>query len=83
MYYGFLNKLTNQKLEWVQDYFLQLTAYAILTTMKYMAQTYVKDTFLCAVEQENIQQFDPWPHEFDEWKNEWWNRVYAYYEKHG
>ena len=29
------------------------------------------------------QQFDLWPHEFKEWEQEWWNRVYAYYEKHG
>jgi len=29
------------------------------------------------------QQFDIWPDEFDEWEQEWWKRVYQYYEKFG
>ena len=32
---------------------------------------------------ETYQQFDVWPHEYDEWRNEWYERVYAYYSKHG
>ena len=30
---------------------------------------------------ETYQQFDVWPDEYDEWRHEWYNRVYTYYEK--
>ena len=78
-------KQTNKpkKLEWVQDYFLQLTAYAIAHNEIYGTNIREGHIFMCSRAGEYLQQFDLWPHEFDEWKNEWWNRVYAYYEKHG
>ena len=77
-------KQTNKpkKLEWVQDYFLQLTAYAIAHNEIYGTNINEGHIFMCSRAGE-YQQFDLWPHEFDEWKDEWWNRVYAYYEKHG
>jgi hypothetical protein len=31
---------------------------------------------------ETYQQFDVWPDEYDEWRHEWYNRVYTYYEQH-
>ncbi len=77
-------KQTNKpkKLEWVQDYFLQLTAYAIAHNEIYDTNICEGHIFMCSRAGE-YQQFDLWPHEFKEWEQEWWNRVYAYYEKHG
>lgn len=77
-------KQTNKpkKLEWVQDYFLQLTAYAIAHNEIYDTNIKEGHIFMCSRAGE-YQQFDLWPHEFKEWEQEWWNRVYAYYEKHG
>jgi genome maintenance exonuclease 1 len=77
-------KQTNKpkKLEWVQDYFLQLTAYAIAHNEIYDTNICEGHIFMCSRAGE-YQQFDLWPHEFDDWSQEWWNRVYAYYEKHG
>ncbi len=71
-----------KKLEWVQDYFLQLTAYAIAHNEIYDTNINEGHIFMCSRAGE-YQQFDLWPHEFKEWEQEWWNRVYAYYEKHG
>ncbi len=64
-------KQTNKpkKVEWVEDYFLQLTAYAIAHNEIY--GTDIKGEY---------QQFDIWPDEFEEWKNAWWDRVYRFYE---
>ena len=77
-------KQTNKpkKVEWVQDYFLQLTAYAIAHNEIYETNIKEGHIFMCSRAGE-YQQFDLWPHEFNEWEQEWWNRVYAYYEKHG
>ena len=77
-------KQTNKpkKLEWVQDYFLQLTAYAIAHNEIYDTNICEGHIFMCSRAGE-YQQFDLWPHEFKDWQQEWWNRVYAYYEKHG
>lgn len=77
-------KQTNKpkKLEWVEDYFLQLTAYAIAHNEVYGTDIREGHIFMCSRAGE-YQQFDLWPHEFDEWEQEWWKRVYAYYEKHG
>ena len=77
-------KQTNKpkKLEWVEDYFLQLTAYAIAHNEVHGTNIREGHIFMCSRGLE-YQQFDLWPHEFDEWEQEWWKRVYQYYEKHG
>lgn len=77
-------KQTNKpkKVEWVEDYFLQLTAYAIAHNEVYGTNIREGHVFMCSRAGE-YQQFDLWPHEFDEWEQEWWKRVYQYYEKHG
>ena len=77
-------KQTNKpkKLEWVEDYFLQLTAYAIAHNEVHGTDIREGHVFMCSRAGE-YQQFDIWPDEFDDWKEEWWKRVYAYYEKHG
>lgn len=76
-------KQTNKpkKVEWVEDYFLQLTAYAIAHNEVHGTNIREGHVFMCSRDLE-YQQFDIWPHEFDEWEQEWWRRVYTYYEKH-
>ena len=77
-------KQTNKpkKTEWVVDYFLQLTAYAIAHNDVYNTNINEGHVFMCSRAGE-YQQFDIWPDEFAEWEQEWWNRVHTYYEKHG
>jgi genome maintenance exonuclease 1 len=76
-------KQTNKpkKEEWVVDYFLQLTAYAIAHNEVHGTDIREGHVFMCSRAGE-YQQFDIWPDEFDDWKEEWWSRVYTYYEKH-
>ena len=84
-------KQTNKpkKLEYVQNYFLQLVAYAEAHNEIYGTDIREGHIFMCSrgddgmlLGGETYQQFDVWPHEYDEWRNEWYNRVYTYYEKH-
>ena len=75
-------KQTNKpkKLEWVEDYFLQLTAYAIAHNEVHGTDIREGHIFMCSRAGE-YQQFDLWPDEFVEWEQEWWNRCRKYYEK--
>ena len=77
-------KQTNKpkKLEWVEDYFLQLTAYAIAHNEVHGTDIREGHIFMCSRAGE-YQQFDLWPDEFAEWEQEWWNRCKQYYEKFG
>lgn len=74
-------KQTNKpkKVEYVEDYFLQLTAYAIAHNEIYGTNIREGHIFMCSRAGE-YQQFDIWPDEFDEWEKAWWDRVYKYYE---
>jgi genome maintenance exonuclease 1 len=76
-------KQTNKpkKVEWVEDYFLQLTAYAIAHNEVHGTNIREGHVFMCSRDGE-YQQFDIWPHEFGEWEQEWWKRVYDYYENY-
>ena len=76
-------KQTNKpkKEEWVYDYFLQLTAYAVAHNEVHGTDIREGHVFMCSRAGE-YQQFDIWPDEFDDWKEEWWNRVYQYYENY-
>jgi len=76
-------KQTNKpkKEEWVVDYFLQLTAYALAHNEVHGTDIREGHVFMCSRAGE-YQQFDIWPDEFDDWKDEWWKRVYEYYEKY-
>jgi genome maintenance exonuclease 1 len=74
-------KQTNRpkKVEWVEDYFLQLTAYAIAHNEIYGTNICEGHVFMCSRDGE-YQQFDIWPNEFAEWESAWWDRVYKFYE---
>ena len=77
-------KQTNKpkKLEWVEDYFLQLTAYAIGHNEVHGTDIREGHIFMCSRAGE-YQQFALWPDEFEEWAQEWWKRCEQYYENYG
>ena len=76
-------KQTNKpkKQEWVEDYYLQLTAYALAHNEVFGTNIREGHVFMCSRDLQ-YQQFDLWPDEFDKWEQKWWNRVYEYYDKH-
>ena len=76
-------KQTNKpkKPEWVMDYYLQLVAYAEAHNEIYGTEIREGHVFMCSRAGE-YQQFDIWPDEFADWENEWWERVYNYYENY-
>lgn len=75
-------KQTNKpkKAEWVEDYYLQLTAYALAHNEVFGTNIREGHVFMCSRDLE-YQQFDIWPDEFDDWAQEWWKRCEMYYEK--
>ena len=77
-------KQTNKpkKKEWVEDYYLQMTAYALAHNELYDTDIREGHVFMCSRNLE-YQQFDLWPDEFDNWANRWWSRCEEYYSKFG
>jgi len=84
-------KQTNKpkKLEWVEDYFLQMVAYAEAHNEIYGTDIREGHVFMCSrgddqvkLGGETYQQFDLWPEEYDHWRHKWYDRVYQYYENH-
>ena len=77
-------KQTNKpkKAEWVEDYYLQLTAYALAHNEVHGTNIREGHIFMCSRGLE-YQQFDLWPDKFDEWTQKWWDRVYTFYEQNG
>jgi len=70
-----------KKEEWIVDYFLQLVAYAEAHNEMFDTNIREGHVFICCRDL-TYQQFDIWPDEYDDWRNEWYNRVYTYYEKY-
>jgi len=77
-------KQTNKpkKPEWVEDYYLQLTAYALAHNEVFGTNIREGHIFMCSRDLQ-YQQFDVWPDQFDKYEQKWWDRVYQYYDKHG
>jgi hypothetical protein len=72
------NKL--KKREWIDDYFIQLAAYATAHNELYGTSIRKGVIFMCT--QDNIyQEFIIEGAEFDSWVNKWFNRVEQYYMK--
>ena len=67
-----------KKEEWIVDYFLQLTAYALAHNEVHGTNIREGHVFMCSRDL-TYQQFDIWPDEFAEWEQEWWKRVETYY----
>jgi genome maintenance exonuclease 1 len=75
-------KQTNKpkKEEWVEDYYLQLVAYALAHNEVYGTNIREGHVFMCSRDLQ-YQQFDLTPEKFAECESKWWDRVYLYYDK--
>jgi genome maintenance exonuclease 1 len=83
-------KQTNKpkKLEYIDDYFLQLTAYALAHNAVHGTNIRKGVILMCVKPPEvtpgiwgepEYQQFVLEPRDFDTWSNRWWDRVSEYY----
>lgn len=75
-------KQTNKpkKLEWIDDYFLQLTAYA-LAHNEVHGTNIRKGVILMCSKDYQYQEFILEPKDFDYWTNRWCDRVSEYYKQ--
>ena len=76
-------KQTNKpkKREWVEDYFLQLCAYAEAHNKVYGTKIRKGVVLMCSKDFQ-YQEFIVEGEEFDKWCDKWWSRVEEYYIKH-
>jgi hypothetical protein len=87
-------KQTNRpkRTEWIEDYFLQLAAYAEAHNEVHGTQIRRGVILMCVRPETDAQghvisdpQYQEWiveGREFDQWRNRWWARVEQYYETH-
>jgi genome maintenance exonuclease 1 len=84
-------KQTNKpkKLEWIDDYFLQLTAYALAHNKVYNSNIRKGVVLMCVKPPEikpmtwgdpAYQEFILKPEDFSYWEKRWWDRVELYYK---
>lgn len=74
-------KQTNRpkKSEWIEDYYLQLVAYA--EAHNELFGTNIREGHVFMVSRDLIyQQFDIWPDQYDAWRDKWWRRLEQYYQ---
>jgi genome maintenance exonuclease 1 len=64
--------------EWVEDYYLQLVAYAEAHNEVHGTEIREGHIFMCSQDFQ-YQQFDLTPDRYDYWKDRWWRRVEQYY----
>jgi len=76
-----------KKSEWVNDYRLQLVAYGLAHNELYGTDISEGHVFMCTRGNDSCElggeqylQFDVWPDEWEYWKNQWYDRVYRFYE---
>jgi len=69
-----------KKREWIDDYFLQLTAYGQAFTEVYNVPIETGAVLLCTRDLQ-YQEFVIEGDEFKNWAHLWWDRVYEFYEK--
>jgi len=84
-------KQTNKpkKSEWIQDYYLQLVAYALAHNEVYKTNIRKGVVLMCVkpdtdemgnlLTEPQYQEFTLEPSEFDYWEQEWWKRLELYY----
>ena len=86
-------KQTNKpkKQEWIEDYFLQLVAYALAHNLLYKTNIQRGVIFMCSKPDEittnkwsdpTYQEFLIEGSDFNFWTNRWWDRVEEYYRKY-
>lgn len=76
-------KQTNKpkKEEWVDDYFLQLVAYAEAHNELFGTQISEGHIFMCSRDLE-YQQFDLTAQDYKKWRSIWYDRLYTFYENY-
>jgi ATP-dependent exoDNAse (exonuclease V) beta subunit len=67
-----------KKKEWIEDYYLQMVAYAEAHNEVHGTEIHEGHIFMCTQDFQ-YQQFDLWPDEYNYWKSKWWSRVEQYY----
>ena len=74
-------KQTNKpkKIEWIDDYFIQLVAYANAHNTLYGTDIKRGIIMMCSPDL-TYQQFEINSENFDEWNNKWWDKLAQYYE---
>lgn len=77
-------KQTNRpkKEEYVEDYYLQLVAYAEAHNEVFGTKIYEGHIFMCSVDLQ-YQQFDLTPDTYEKYRSKWYDRVYDYYDRRG
>jgi len=77
-------KQTNRpkKEEYVEDYYLQLVAYAEAHNEVFGTTINEGHIFMCSADF-TYQQFDLTPDTYEEYRSKWYDRVYDYYDRRG
>jgi len=86
------HKQTNKpkKQEWIEDYYLQMVAYALAHNQVHKTNIRKGVVFMCVKPPEitpmvwgepAYQEFILTPDMFDHWEKQWWNRVEQYYRE--
>ena len=73
-----------KKQEWIEDYYLQLTAYALAHNEVHGSNIRKGVVLMCVkpkseTEQPVYQEFILKPEDFDYWSDQWWRRLEQYY----
>jgi genome maintenance exonuclease 1 len=76
------NSLKDKKKEWIEDYFMQLGAYA-LSHNEMFGTDIQKGVVMIATREANYQEFIIEGVEFTHYQKMWADKVCAYYEKYG
>lgn len=77
-------KQTNKpkKEEWIEDYKLQLMAYIMAHNEVYGTDIREGHVFMCTRDLK-YQQFDLWPHDFNQYQDMWLTKIEEYYKGRG
>ncbi len=75
-------KQTNRpkKEEWIEDYYLQLCAYALAHNKLFNTNIQKGVVLMCSANYE-YQEFILTPNQFSYWEDKWWDRVEQYYSQ--
>ena len=69
-----------KKIQYIDDYFLQLTAYRLAHNEVYKTDIKSGVIFICTRD-ETYQEFELNAGNYQHWEDEWWKRVEQYYNK--
>lgn len=78
----FKNSLKDKKKEWIEDYFMQLAAYAMAHNEMF-GTTINRGVIMIATRDAKYQEFIIEGEEFDHWQKKWAEKLCAYYDKYG